>query len=134
MTIKKYEKKLTELARFVGEYADTDEKRAKRFQQGLRPWLRSNIGALELRTYAEVVQKAMVLEGESEQIQKEKNERKIKFGAEEEGLNRKNQESKNTQMMGFQSHGGTSGALKRRNLESLEEIHKELEGRDTHNI
>ena len=32
-----YERKFTELARFVPEYVNTDEKRAKRFQQGLRP-------------------------------------------------------------------------------------------------
>ncbi|XP_063949981.1 uncharacterized protein LOC135152802 [Daucus carota subsp. sativus] len=65
MTVGEYEKKFTELARFVGDYVDTEEKRAKRFQQGLKPWLRSRVAAFELTTYAEVVQKAMVIEGES---------------------------------------------------------------------
>ncbi|XP_074351437.1 uncharacterized protein LOC141690545 [Apium graveolens] len=55
MTIGEYEKKFTELARFVGDYVDTDEKRAKRFQQGLKPWLRSRMAAFELTTYVEVV-------------------------------------------------------------------------------
>ena len=55
MTVGEYEKKFTELARFVGDYVDTDEKRAKRFQQGLKPWLRSRVAAFELATYTEVV-------------------------------------------------------------------------------
>ncbi|XP_074324309.1 uncharacterized protein LOC141661222 [Apium graveolens] len=59
MNVGEYEKKFTELSRFVGEYVDSEEKRAKRFQQGLKPWLRSRVAAFELTTYAEVVQKAM---------------------------------------------------------------------------
>ncbi|XP_074361996.1 uncharacterized protein LOC141702200 [Apium graveolens] len=55
MNVREYEKKFTELARFVGDYVDTDEKRAKRFQQGLKPWLRRRLDAFELTTYAEVV-------------------------------------------------------------------------------
>ncbi|XP_063948080.1 uncharacterized protein LOC135152176 [Daucus carota subsp. sativus] len=67
MTVGEYEKKFTELARFIGDYVDTDEKRAKRFQQGLKPWLRSRVTAFIVATYAEVVWKAMVIEGESDQ-------------------------------------------------------------------
>ncbi|XP_074351549.1 uncharacterized protein LOC141690670 [Apium graveolens] len=59
MTVGEYENKFTELARFIGDYVDTDEKRMQRFQQGLKPWLRSRVVAFELTTYAEVVQKAM---------------------------------------------------------------------------
>ena len=55
MTVGEYEKKFTELSRFMGEYVDSEEKRAKRFQQGLKPWLRSRVAAFELTTYAEVV-------------------------------------------------------------------------------
>ncbi|XP_074351540.1 uncharacterized protein LOC141690659 [Apium graveolens] len=81
MTVGEYEKKFTELARFVGDYVDTDEKRAKRFQQGLKPWLRSRADAFELDTYTEVVQKEMVIEGESDQNSKEKESKKRKFGS-----------------------------------------------------
>ena len=35
-----YERKFIELDRFVPKYVNTDEKRAKRFQQGLKPWIR----------------------------------------------------------------------------------------------
>ncbi|XP_074337678.1 uncharacterized protein LOC141674877 [Apium graveolens] len=59
MTVGEYEKKFIVLSRFMGDYVDSEEKRAKRFQQGLKPWLRSRVAAFELTTYAEVVQKVM---------------------------------------------------------------------------
>lgn len=73
-----YEAKFTELSRFVPEYVDTDEKKAKRFQQGLKPWLRSKVAAFKLRSYTAVVQKAIVIEGESELSQKERESKKRK--------------------------------------------------------
>ncbi|KAK1384046.1 hypothetical protein POM88_021781 [Heracleum sosnowskyi] len=36
MTVSQYETKFTELSRFVPTYVDTEKKKAKRFQQGLR--------------------------------------------------------------------------------------------------
>ena len=77
-SVMEYERKFTELARFVPEYVNTDEKRAKRFQQGLRPWIRSKVAVFELSTYAAVVQKAMIVEGESEQYNKERDNKKRK--------------------------------------------------------
>ena len=59
--VMEYERKFTELARFVPEYVNTYEKRAKRFQQGLRPWIRSKVAVFELSTYVDVVQKAMIV-------------------------------------------------------------------------
>nr|XP_017229019.1 PREDICTED: uncharacterized protein LOC108204201 [Daucus carota subsp. sativus] len=53
MSVAEYEKKFTELARFVGDFVDTEEKRARRFQQGLKPWLRSRVAAFEISTYTE---------------------------------------------------------------------------------
>ncbi|XP_074355837.1 uncharacterized protein LOC141695496 [Apium graveolens] len=72
LSIEDYEDKFTELSRFVPEQVDTDEKRAKRFQQGLNPWIRSRVDVFELTTYTTIVQKAMIIEGESEASQKEK--------------------------------------------------------------
>ncbi|XP_074323943.1 uncharacterized protein LOC141660859 [Apium graveolens] len=71
-SVTEYETKFTELVRFVPEQVDTDEKRAKRFQQGLQPWIRSIVAVFELMTYTTVVQKAMIIEGGSEMSQKEK--------------------------------------------------------------
>ncbi|XP_063941903.1 uncharacterized protein LOC135149893 [Daucus carota subsp. sativus] len=112
MTVGEYEKKFTELARFVGDYVDTDEKRAKRFQQGLKPWLRRRVVAFELVTYAEVVQKAMVIEGESDQNQKEKDNKKRKFGNKGEGSTQGSQSGTNFRKMGFQNQGGPRGFKK----------------------
>ncbi|XP_074355810.1 uncharacterized protein LOC141695466 [Apium graveolens] len=49
-SVTEYEAKFTELARFVPEQVDTDEKRAKRFQQGLKLWIRSRVAVFELTT------------------------------------------------------------------------------------
>ncbi|XP_063938040.1 uncharacterized protein LOC135147916 [Daucus carota subsp. sativus] len=78
MSVAEYEKKFAELARFVPTYVDTDRKRAKRFQQGLKAWIRGKLAILELDTYAAVVQKAMIAETESEMSQKEKEGKKRK--------------------------------------------------------
>ncbi|XP_017227566.1 uncharacterized protein LOC108203280 [Daucus carota subsp. sativus] len=78
MSVAEYERKFAELARFVPTYIDTDRKRAKRFQQGLKAWIRGKLAILELDTYAAVVQKAMIAETESEMSQKEKEGKKRK--------------------------------------------------------
>ncbi|XP_074352806.1 uncharacterized protein LOC141691956 [Apium graveolens] len=51
LSVTDYKAKFTELARFVPEQVDTDKKRAKIFQQGLKPWIRSRIAMFELTTY-----------------------------------------------------------------------------------
>ncbi|XP_074346752.1 uncharacterized protein LOC141685558 [Apium graveolens] len=106
MTVGEYEKRFTELARFIGDYVDTDEKRAKRFQQGLKPWLRSRVTSFELATYAKVVQKVMVIEGESDQNSKEKESKKRKFGSSGEGSAQGSQSGKNFKKFGFHNQGG----------------------------
>ncbi|KAL8115484.1 hypothetical protein AgCh_022109 [Apium graveolens] len=72
MSMTEYEDKFTELARFVPEQVNTEEKRAQRFQLGLQPWIRGQVAVFELTTYIAVVQKAMIIEGESERSQKER--------------------------------------------------------------
>ncbi|KAL8104853.1 hypothetical protein AgCh_028863 [Apium graveolens] len=58
--------------KFVLEYVNTEAKKAKRFQQGLRPWIRSQVALLEIKNYAALVQKAMIVEGEREAAKREK--------------------------------------------------------------
>ncbi|XP_074323309.1 uncharacterized protein LOC141660242 [Apium graveolens] len=72
MSVTEYEAKFTELSRFVPEQVDMEEKRAKRFQQGLQSWIRSRVAVFKLTTYTTVVQNAMIIEGESVMSQKEK--------------------------------------------------------------
>ena len=67
-SVDEYERKFTELTRFVPEYVDTEEKKAIRFQQGLRPWISSKVAVFKLLSYAAMVHKAMIIERESEQF------------------------------------------------------------------
>ncbi|XP_074337370.1 uncharacterized protein LOC141674559 [Apium graveolens] len=66
MTVAEYEVKFSELIRFASEYVKTGAKKAKRFQQGLKPGIRSQVALLEIRNYTALVQKAMIVEGERE--------------------------------------------------------------------
>ncbi|KAL8105920.1 hypothetical protein AgCh_029652 [Apium graveolens] len=79
ISVADYESKFEELSRYVPSYVDTDRKKAKKFQQGLKPWIRGKVFIFELDTYAGVVQKAMIVETESEMSQKEKESKKRKF-------------------------------------------------------
>ncbi|KAL8097339.1 hypothetical protein AgCh_030469 [Apium graveolens] len=78
MSVADYESKFEELSRYMPSYVDTDRKKAERFQQGLKPWIRGKVVIFELDTYAGVVQKAMIAETESEMSQKEKESKKRK--------------------------------------------------------
>ena len=44
----------------------------QRFQEGLRPWIRGQVTVFELATYTAVVQKALIIEGESERSQRDR--------------------------------------------------------------
>ncbi|XP_074376979.1 uncharacterized protein LOC141718495 [Apium graveolens] len=48
MSVTDYEGKLEELSRYVPSYVDTNRKKAKRFQQGLKPWIRGKIDYREI--------------------------------------------------------------------------------------
>ncbi|KAL8147950.1 hypothetical protein AgCh_005326 [Apium graveolens] len=78
LSVAEYEAKFTELSRFVPEFLSTEEKKARRFQQGLKPWIPNRVAILELTDYATLVQKATIVEAGSEQIQKEREKKGIK--------------------------------------------------------
>ncbi|KAL8134392.1 hypothetical protein AgCh_009426 [Apium graveolens] len=84
MSVPENEVKFSELSRFVPEYVNTEAKKAKRFQQGLKPWIRSQIAMLEIKNYAALVQKAMIVEGEREAARRENEGRKKKFESSEQ--------------------------------------------------
>ncbi|XP_063944973.1 uncharacterized protein LOC135151190 isoform X1 [Daucus carota subsp. sativus] len=105
MSVAEYETKFSELARFVPEYINTDAKKAKRFQQGLRSWIRGKIAVLELQSYAAVVQKAMIIEGESELSQKERDMRKRKNEEVGGGSSKRNFQNKFNRKFEDQSRG-----------------------------
>ena len=61
------------------KYVHTKRKKARRFQQGLKTWIRSRVAVFELNTYFLVVQKAIIIEYESDHGQKEQEGGKRKF-------------------------------------------------------
>ncbi|KAK1401715.1 hypothetical protein POM88_001320 [Heracleum sosnowskyi] len=79
MTVAEYEAKFTELSRFMPEFVNTDLKRSRRFQQGLKQWIQNRVAVLEITDYASLVQKATIVESGSEQSQKGREEKKRKF-------------------------------------------------------
>ena len=82
LSVAEYEARFTELFRFVPEFVNTEEKRARRFQQGLKQWIQNRIAVFELTDYATVVQKTSIVEAGSEQTQREREGKKRKrFGS-----------------------------------------------------
>ncbi|XP_074366365.1 uncharacterized protein LOC141707220 [Apium graveolens] len=79
MSVAEYEAKFTELSRCVPYHVDTDEKKAKRFQQGLKPYIQNRIAVFEITNYTTLVQKAAFMESGSELYVKDANVKKRKF-------------------------------------------------------
>ncbi|KAK1387891.1 hypothetical protein POM88_016069 [Heracleum sosnowskyi] len=100
--------RFTELSRFVPTYVDTEKKKAKRFQQGLRSWIRSKLAILELDTYAAVVQKAMIAETESDSYMKERENKKRKAGIPDKGQQQGSFQGQANKKPGFQPGRNTS--------------------------
>lgn len=79
MTVAEYENKFSEVSRFVPYHVDTDEKRTRRFQQGLRPWIKNRVAVLVISSYVTLVQKASIMERGNELYFKDKSGTKRKF-------------------------------------------------------
>ncbi|XP_074336789.1 uncharacterized protein LOC141673963 [Apium graveolens] len=78
-SVDEYEAKFTELAQLAPGYVNTEIQKARRFQQGLKPEVRSAVVALQLKTYTSVVQAALVIEGDQKLAFKERGDQKRKF-------------------------------------------------------
>ncbi|XP_074367382.1 uncharacterized protein LOC141707862 [Apium graveolens] len=76
MSVAEYEAKFTELSRFVPQLVSIEEKKAERFQQGLKQWIQNKLAILEITDYATLVQKATIAEAGSEMSQKMKQTKK----------------------------------------------------------
>ena len=107
MSVTEYEAKFTELSRFVPTYVDTEKKKAKRFQQGLKSWIRSKLAILELNTFITVVQKAMIAEAESDSYMKDKESKKRKTGVPDRGQAQGSSQNYPNKKPGFQQGRGT---------------------------
>ncbi|XP_030936300.1 uncharacterized protein LOC115961460 [Quercus lobata] len=65
-----YQAKFTELSRFAPHIVADDVRKAKKFQRGLRPSIKTRMAALRLKSYFEVVEIAKVVEKECEDYQR----------------------------------------------------------------
>ena len=79
MTVAKYESKFTELSRFATHITDDEIRKAQKFERGLRPAIRSRILALKLQAYADVVERALIIERDLEEIQEIRDKKDKKF-------------------------------------------------------
>ncbi|PSR89084.1 Calreticulin like [Actinidia chinensis var. chinensis] len=66
-TMMAYEAKFTELARYAPYTLDTEEKKARKFEEGLRGNIKNRLELLQLPTYAEVVDCALLAERSNEE-------------------------------------------------------------------
>ncbi|KAL2541676.1 Uncharacterized protein Adt_02654 [Abeliophyllum distichum] len=60
ISLTEYERKFEDLSHYAPTFVDTEEKKARRFEQGLRDDLRQAVVVLELGTYHEVLAKAQL--------------------------------------------------------------------------
>ena len=63
-----YEAKFIELTLFAPQLIATEEKKALKFQDGLKPYLKNKISILKLSVYSEVVDKALIAEKDNEEF------------------------------------------------------------------
>ena len=66
----KYERRFTELSRYAMEFISTETNRAKCFEQGLRPAIREKLVALKIRNYGDMVDRAALMERDTEDSQR----------------------------------------------------------------
>jgi hypothetical protein len=68
MTVSEYAAKFNELARFAPYQVSTDERRARRFEQGLKPWIYSRVFVLQVDSFAVLLEKALITEAGGEMV------------------------------------------------------------------
>ncbi|XP_028107488.1 uncharacterized protein LOC114306447 [Camellia sinensis] len=62
-TVAEYEAQFAELARFAPHMVDTDYKKARKFEGGLRSAILDRVNMLKLPTYVDVLERAVIAEG-----------------------------------------------------------------------
>ncbi|XP_058107085.1 uncharacterized protein LOC131250789 [Magnolia sinica] len=75
MTVSQYEARFIALSRFATYFVDDEGRKAHRFQNGLRPGLRSRVVGHMLSTFEEVVERAQIYEAEWNDAQRIRDQR-----------------------------------------------------------
>ncbi|KAK3036484.1 hypothetical protein RJ639_030834 [Escallonia herrerae] len=70
MTVAQYEAKFTSLSRYAPHLVDIENRKARRFEKGIRRGIKNRLLALMLSTFAKVVERAEILEVDYEEFQK----------------------------------------------------------------
>ena len=68
LIVAQYKAKFTELSRFAPQLIATEEEKALKFQDGLKPYLKNKISTLKLGIYLEVVDRALIAEKDNEEL------------------------------------------------------------------
>ncbi|RVW81511.1 Retrovirus-related Pol polyprotein from transposon 17.6 [Vitis vinifera] len=68
LTVAQYEAKFIELSRFAPQLIATEEEKALKFQDGLKPYLKNKISILKLSVNSEVVDRALIAEKDNEEL------------------------------------------------------------------
>ncbi|KAK3040154.1 hypothetical protein RJ639_028404 [Escallonia herrerae] len=80
MTVAQFEAKFTSLSRYAPHLVDTENRKARRFEKGLKRGIKNRLLASRLRMYAQVVERAKILEADYKEFEKEKEEQRHKRG------------------------------------------------------
>lgn len=119
-TVAEYEKEFTELSRFVPHFVDTDKKKARRFQHGLKSWIQTKVAAFELDVYAKVVNKAEIIEAGSNFNPREDEGKKRKAESWGGNQTKGSYQNQNNKRSGFQ-HGRSVGFNRTEGAGSVQE-------------
>ena len=72
MSVAEYEAKFSELSRFAPHMIATEAMKARKFERGLRPYIRERVFVFRHVTYSEVNDKALLVESNSEESYRER--------------------------------------------------------------
>ncbi|KAI3889773.1 hypothetical protein MKW92_001340, partial [Papaver armeniacum] len=67
MTVAQYQAKFEELSRFATHLVENEELKAFKFQEGLRPSIKSKLSILKITSYNDIVERAMIAERDFEE-------------------------------------------------------------------
>ncbi|XP_026419874.1 uncharacterized protein LOC113315839 [Papaver somniferum] len=67
MTVAQYQAKFEELSRFAPHLVENEELKAFKFQEGLKPSIKSRLSVLKITSYIEIVERAMIAERDLEE-------------------------------------------------------------------
>ncbi|KAG5516046.1 hypothetical protein RHGRI_036930 [Rhododendron griersonianum] len=78
MTVTEYAARFTRLSRFATYIVDTEDKKAMKFEGGLKDDFKTQVKLLKLPTYAEVLDRALILESDEKEFAKRRDHKRAR--------------------------------------------------------